>query len=76
MRENDRKEHIVEGAGDRVGGVGRLERGRGRERERESGRERKRKRGAAGKVGLRYLGLGCFLLYLFLDFGSISFKLF
>ena len=74
MRENDRKEHIGEGAGDSEGGVGRLERGRGRER--ESGRERKRKRGATGKVGLRYLGLGCFLLYLFLDSGSISFKLF
>jgi len=49
MRENDRKEHIGEGAGDKEGGVGRLERERGRER--ESGRERKRKRGAAGKVG-------------------------
>jgi hypothetical protein len=40
MRENDRKEHIVEGAGDRVGGVGRLERGRGRERERAGGKEK------------------------------------
>ena len=45
--------------------MGRLESGRGREG--WGGRERKRKREAAGKVGLRYLGLECFLLYLFLD---------